>query len=248
MKRHIGLAIHGGLALVIVGWSLWGAYTFWQFVFLTPWAAVGALLLIEAFALAGFALHVLGIPSPVAAARHLLPVASAAPALHSIHALAKGVGDREAWALAGIVTLVLMLASYAVWRGLEALLLDRALLVQAEVEARAKHAEVAVQRIAAEAAAMVRIITAMRNAVQAHERAALPPAADLVLARVTSYPEPQPAMPDSSPSATVRTSDAAPRYQCPNCGATLANLGQYGAARKHGYCRHCRPGTEARNG
>ncbi|MCS6888646.1 MAG: hypothetical protein NZQ09_10585 [Chloroflexus sp.] len=61
----------------------------------------------------------------------------------------------------------------------------------------------------------------------------------LTLARVAAYPEPV-AEGHAAPEAS-----APPRYRCPHCGAPLANLGQYGAATKHGYCRQCRPTQHA---
>lgn len=242
-KRTVAIAIHAALALVIAAWGVWGAYTFWALVFQTPWAAVGALLLIEAFAFAAFVLHVLSVPTPVAAARHLLPVASAAPALHSIHALAKGVGDAEAWLIAVIITLALVLAAYAVWRGLETLLTDSNAVLAAEIAERRLRATATVRRIAAEASAAIEVIGAMQEALEEHERRLLP--APIAFARQTPYPEPMPISAAIEPSGQPASEPRA--YACPRCGQSLT-LGQYGSAVRRGYCRHCRPAPEARDG
>lgn len=125
-RWHITLTIHIVLATAVLGWSLWGAYTFWAATFGSPWAALGVIVLIEAGALAGYALHILGSASPVALARHALPVVSVAPAAKSLHDLAaRQVGDGWAWAVAIALAGVLALAAWAVWAGLEMLLLDR---------------------------------------------------------------------------------------------------------------------------
>lgn len=235
-KRHAAIAIHAALALVIATWGFWGAYTFWAFVFQTPWAAVGALLLIEAFALAAFALHVMHVPTPVARARHLLPVASAAPALHSLHALARGVGDWEAWALAGVLTLALVATAYAVWRGLETLLTDAGAVISAEIEERKARATATVQRIASEASAAIEVIEAMQHALEEHERRLLP--APALLARQAEYPAPVPAA-DEAVQVLEKTSEATRAYACPRCGRALT-LGQYGNAVRRGYCKECK--------
>lgn len=69
------------------------------------------------------------------------------------------------------------------------------------------------------------------------------PEPTLSWAREVSLPTLQPATVPEATQAFPEACEAA-RYLCPSCGVNLS-LGQYGAAKKHGHCRHCK---EASNG
>ncbi|MDW8214372.1 MAG: hypothetical protein RMJ55_12505 [Roseiflexaceae bacterium] len=239
MKRIIGIIGHAAIVATLLAWSIWAGFTFWYGLFGSAWAAIGALLALDAVALWGFVMHVLRIPSPFASLRHALPLLSALPLLHSLHALAvqqahrdaAHTGDVASWTAALALTTLLALFSWLAWRGLERLLIDPQAVALAEVEDRARRAEVAVQRISSEAQAAVRIIAAMREAVAAHEKLLSPSAGgDLVLARPA----------DDAAQVSVETwTPPAPRYVCPRCGRELT-LGQYGSAVRRGYCSGCK--------
>lgn len=236
MKRLIGIIGHAAIALVILAWSVWAGYTFWRGLFGSEWAAVGALLALDAAALWGFVMYTLRIPSPFARVRHALPALSALPLLHSLHTLAAHTGDVTAWAAALALTALLAVFSWLAWRGLERLLVDPASVQEAELLDQERRASAAVQRIAGEAAMTVRIIAAMRDAVTQHERLLLDDGARL-LPRQQTYPPPV-----AVDREAVQASDDACKpalFPCPRCGRALT-MGAYGAARKHGYCRHCK--------
>jgi outer membrane murein-binding lipoprotein Lpp len=46
----------------------------------------------------------------------------------------------------------------------------------------------------------------------------------------------------------VAKPDSEPSYECPNCLTELASKGQWMAAKKYGYCRHCKPVETNGNG
>lgn len=239
MKRIIGIIGHAAIAGTILAWSVWAGFTFWYGLFGSEWAAIGALLALDAAALWGFVLHVLRIPSPFVSVRHALPLLSALPLLHSLHALAVQQAHRDAthardvasWTAALALTALLGLFSWLAWRGLERLLIDPHAVALAEVEDRARRAEVAVQRISSEAQAAVRIVAAMRTAVAAHEQLLSPStSSDLVLAQRTE---------DAAQVSVETWTPPAPRYACPRCGRELT-LGQYGSAVRRGYCSGCK--------
>lgn len=239
MKRIIGIIGHAAIAGTILAWSVWAGFTFWYGLFGSEWTAIGALLALDAAALWGFVMHVLRIPSPFVSVRHALPLLSALPLLHSLHALAvqqahrdaTHAGDVASWTAALALTALLGMFSWLAWRGLERLLIDPHAVALAEVEDRARRAEVAVQRISSEAQAAVRIVAAMRTAVAAHEQLLSPSASsDLVLAQRTE---------DAAQVSVETWTPPAPRYACPRCGRELT-LGQYGSAVRRGYCSGCK--------
>lgn len=240
MKHVIGIVGHAAIAATMLAWSLWAGYTFWYDLLLSEWAAIGALLALDAVAIWGFVMHVLGIPSPFARLRHALPLLSALPLLHALHALAAHAGDVTAWLVAGALTALLGVIAWLAWRGLEALLVDAQTVALVEIDRRARAAEAQARRLSSEAAAALRVLAVMQQAAAEHRRLAMLELPEpLTLARVAAYPEPV-AEGHAAPEA-----GAPPRYRCPHCGAPLANLGQYGAATKHGYCRQCRPTQHA---
>lgn len=55
---------------------------------------------------------------------------------------------------------------------------------------------------------------------------------DLALPRQAEFPDPVPVQ--------VMEKTCKASYACPRCGATLS-LGQYGSAKRRGYCRNCKP-------
>ncbi|MCS6889927.1 MAG: hypothetical protein NZQ09_17120, partial [Chloroflexus sp.] len=191
----IGIIGHAAIVATLLAWSIWAGFTFWNGLFGSEWAAIGALLALDAAALWGFVMHVLGIPSPFASLRHALPLLSALPLLHSLHALAvqqahrdaAHTGDVASWAAALTLTALLALFSWLAWRGLERLLIDPASVLDAEVLEQERRASAAVRRISSEAAATVRIIAAMRDAVTQHERLLLDDASTL-LPRQQAFP------------------------------------------------------------
>lgn len=246
MKRTIGILGHAAIAGVILAWSIWAGYTFWRGLFGSDWAAIGALLALDAAALWGFVMHVLTIPSPFARVRHALPLLSALPLLHSLHALAANAGDVVSWAAALALTALLALFSWLAWRGLERLLIDPASVQEAELIEQERRASAAVRRIAAEAAMTMKIIAAMREAVTQHERLLLQDPTPALLPRQATYPEPVPAsaMPEHDGLSASETLNKTSTYVCPRCGHTLT-LGQYGSAVRRGYCRHCRSKKDA---
>lgn len=65
-----------------------------------------------------------------------------------------------------------------------------------------------------------------------------PPQPALSWAREAAGPALERARPE--PAHVMPTTSEPRRYTCPRCGADLS-LGQYGSAKKHGYCSGCRP-------
>lgn len=55
------------------------------------------------------------------------------------------------------------------------------------------------------------------------------------LPRQETYPDPVAV----GPSATLAVAETKTAYDCPTCGGGLTQ-GQYGAAKRHGHCHHCR--------
>ncbi len=218
-RWHITLTIHIALATAVLGWSWWGAYTFWAATFGSPWAALGIIALIEAGALAGYALHLLGSASPVALARHALPLVSVAPAAKSLHDLAaRQVGDGWAWAVAIALAGVLALAAWAVWAGLERLLIDR--------DARQREQRIAtIARIQAETLHALALIALMRDALAQVD--ARTPA--LTVARDEPLPAPRAVV------ACARCGAAVTVPAGKSAAAVRAATGRYG-------CAACRQG------
>lgn len=220
MAWRVAISIHATLAGSVLAWSVWGAYTFWAGVFGSPLAAVGAIALIEAVALAGYALHILGSDSPVAWARHVLPLASVAPATKSLHDLAaQQVGDGWAWALAGLLAGALALAAWAVWSGLERLLINRD-------QRQRQQREQAIARMRAEALHALALISLMRQTladIDAERRPALLAAREL----------PLPAAQAVVPCARCGAEVPVPAGKLP--AAVRAATGRYG-------CAACREG------
>lgn len=244
--RWIGIGGHAAIAAVLLGWSIWAGWTFWRGLLGADWAALGALLALDATALWGFVLHVRRIPSPFTSFRHALPMLSALPLLHSIHQLTATTSDPlVAWLIAGALAGALAWLAWLAWRGLEQLLLSDHDLMLAMIEQRAMRAEHAARQIAAESRAAVRIVAVLREAVAEHDRL-VAPMLPATLPRQSCYPEPVPAtMPadQMARQATPAACAADRRYACPRCGMALTQ-GQYGSAVRRGYCRHCRHETE----
>lgn len=65
-----------------------------------------------------------------------------------------------------------------------------------------------------------------------------PPQPALSWAREAAIPTLERARPE--PAHVLPTTSEPRRYTCPHCGADLS-LGQYGSAKKHGYCSGCKP-------
>ena len=162
--KRLGLMLHGVLASILIGWSIWATYTFWSHVFGSPVFAVGMYLLLEGSAGIGFAVHLLRIPSPVAAARHCLPIWSGLAVCKSVYdtAITHGVGI-EAWVIAGIVAGVVMVMTWAVWNGIEHMILNPELVALAEAQAHEQRTNAMIARIASNIQAALRTITVMQN-------------------------------------------------------------------------------------
>ncbi len=139
------LSLHVTLALVVLAWGWWGAYTFWAETFGSAWLAVGALAVIEATALAGMLAHLWRVDVPLAALRHALPIASAVPLLHTLHAMAATrLSDMTAWLLSGALTAAIGAVTWVVWAGIERMMIDPvdAARAVAEREQRRRRSEV----------------------------------------------------------------------------------------------------------
>ncbi len=127
----ISRVIHAALITAVIGWSAWGAYTFWATIFGSGMVAVGALLVIEVTTIAGTVLWWLDDPSPLTRLRHLTPVVSTLPIAHSLHALAApAVGDVTGWIVAGILTLAIAVVSWLAWDGLGRTIIDLDALIE----------------------------------------------------------------------------------------------------------------------
>jgi hypothetical protein len=84
-RRWIALAVHAALALLLLIWSTSSSLHFWGFAFDDPIYSYGAVVCIDGLALLGFALHLARIDSPLASARHALPLVSALPLAFDMH-------------------------------------------------------------------------------------------------------------------------------------------------------------------
>ncbi len=122
---RLGIVLHAFFAAATLAWSLWGAYTFWQNYFGSPLASVGAVLVIEFIALAGFLCRVFRIPSLLQHFRHVLPFISVGFVIHSIHdmiALRQSASEWLSWTVTILFAILLTIFSFATWISLERLL------------------------------------------------------------------------------------------------------------------------------
>ena len=71
------------------------------------------------------------------------------------------------------------------------------------------------------------------------DAAADAPMPAMLMAREDAYPAP---VMVASPDAPVASVTATSALACPACGGALTT-GQYGAARRYGYCKHCKGGA-----
>lgn len=137
---RLSLALHAAIPAVTLVWSFASAFFFWGATFGSPWIALGAVVTVEALGLLGFAMHVLDVTSSRfwRTLRFLLPLLPVPSLLFSLHGIVGAHAtwiadaalrlrlDRDgmAWAVAIVLTVVVVTIAWGSWNALEALLID----------------------------------------------------------------------------------------------------------------------------
>lgn len=222
-RRWITLAVHAALALLLLAWSTSSSLHFWRFVFTDPIYSYGALSCIDGLALLGLLLHLARIQSPIAAARHALPLVSAVPLGYDMHGQFVHFANALTWVFTIGVTALLVALSFVVWRTIEQLFIS-------PVQAAQDYATEQMQGLQLRAAQLQVMQRAADDFVQQHQQRALNAIQPAQLpmqsyARVAEPTQPvlhvpAPLQNDSARRDTDRLPDLPATFICVKCGAT----------------------------
>ena len=165
-SRWISLAVHVALALLLLIWSTSSSIHFWTFAFTDPIYVYGAVTCIDGIALLGFALHLMQVESPLASARHALPLVSALPLAFDMHKQFMHLDGPIAWVLTIGMTALLVALSFIVWRTIEQLFIS-------PVQAAREYAERQMQTLVTVSEQMQVMQLVADGFVQKHQQRAL---------------------------------------------------------------------------
>lgn len=256
-SRWISLAVHVALALLLLVWSTSSSIHFWTFAFTDPIYVYGAVSCIDGIALLGFALHLMQVESPLASARHALPLVSALPLAFDMHKQFMHLDGPIAWVLTIGITALLVALSFIVWRTIERLFIS-------PVQAAREYAERQMQTLVTVSEQMQVMQLVADGFVQKHQQRALGAVQSMQIQQdasnaVQTYarPDAQRQMQYAQAVDTQRLVDAdattaamhdaiADAYECVKCGASnLVTDGKSAIAKRKASGRYgcplCKP-------
>lgn len=124
-KRKASLLVHAGFVTIPFTISTVSAYLFWYARFQTEWLAAPMVVVIDLLALTGLVLFIVGIESPFAWLRHLLPFVSVIPLGWELYGLLIKHNDPLlSGAVTAFVTTVLAVIAWQCFRTIERLFID----------------------------------------------------------------------------------------------------------------------------